>query len=140
MFTFIHNEKIGRGKTHFSERLQGCPHLHIVLARRVANDKRKIAMQRAFQRGFERLDEIMRQILQKTDRIDEQKFHALDRELTGGRVERSEQFVFYVRFRARKEIEEGGFPCIRITDQSHGLDLVFFAPRRLERSAFFRFL
>jgi len=94
-------------------------------------------IKRFVERGLERRDEAVRQVLDETDRVaDQHARHAFRVEGTHGGVERREQFVGNQHFAAGKRAHQGGFAGIGIADKRHASEPLAFLPAGSLRLAF----
>src|SRR3569833_1035764 len=95
--------------------------------------KQQRGIQRLFQRGLERRDQSVWQVLDETDRIaDQYARDTLGKQGAYGGVERGEELVGDQHFATRECTHQGGLACVGVADERHaGEPLVRLSPRAL---------
>ena len=97
----VHDDQIGGREVHVLQGSERRRKLRLIVAACVADDEREIAMQRACQRRFERVNQMMRKILQKSNRIGQQKLHIVDHKGPGSWIKRRKESIFNEDVRTR---------------------------------------
>ena len=136
----IIDKQIGGMKSHPAQRRERGLLLHFIFSGHIADDESQITPNGALQGRPKRLDQMMRKILQKADRIDEQKRDSFDLECPGCRIKRRKERILYHCICSRQRIQEGRFPCIRVPDKGDRKHLVFFSAFRQHRSSLLQIL
>ena len=100
-----------------------------------------VGERRFLQRGFERLDQMVRQPADKADRIHQNNLQtAGQHQLAGGGVQRGKQHVGLKDLLAAQGVQQAGFAHIGVADQRHHGHIVLLAGAAGLAAALFHFL